>query len=46
MLIPKFCDKSFQNIDKTSITSQNTLDKVFTFLLNNWQSAYAYQTLY
>ena len=43
MLIPKFDD----SIDwQSTWTSANILDSASTFFLNNWQSSYAYQTIW
>ena len=43
MLLPKFDD----SIDwKSTWTSDNILDNASTFFLNNWQSSYAYQTIW
>jgi len=44
MLTPKFSAASVG--DEDDWNSDNILDKCKTFLLNNWQSMYTYQTLY
>lgn len=43
MLLPRFDDY----VDwKSSWTSENVLDNASLFYLNNWQSSYAYQTIW